>query len=108
MSHIRHRLLWVLFCASLVLNACTQREIFDLVPDTGHRAERNGTWPSLVPSSQFQERRQHNAIAVEESAAQSEELESRVARLRRRAARLRGPILSNSERSELRTALKVE
>ncbi len=107
MSHIGHRLLWTGLLA-LALNACAQREIFDLVPDTENTAQRAAAWPDLVPAAQFEKRERQNAEAVGESAKQAQELESRVARLRRRAARLKGPILSNTERTELRSALKVE
>ncbi len=90
-----------------LLSGCVEREIFDAVPgvaDNGNAAGKD--WPDLVPASLFEGRAASNRRVAKESAEKALALEGRVARLKRRAAALRGPILSRGERRKLDAALR--
>ena len=92
--------------AFAALSGCTDREIFDAVPDSTRSTGTSGTWPVLSPVAAFEARETGNRKAGENVQREASILEARARRLRARAAAMRGQVLSDRERQELLDALE--
>lgn len=95
----RTRRLWILPCAALVLGACTQFPALDrtLTPELV-----GADYPALVPVEPLLATASAGRVDPVQTQAG---LEGRVSRLRARAARLRGSVLSGRERQRLAQGL---
>ena len=97
---IRSYALWTLPLVAVVLVGCTQ---FPSLDRTLTPTLQNAEYPALVPVEPLLAQAAQGRV---DPAATTSALQGRVARLRARAAGLRGSVLSGRERQRLREGLR--